>query len=123
MFEILEGRQDWAACLVWARKAEEAYDKDYNTKSVSCMHFAAVYAMHNFLNRYFLPYDDRNTLLVLLQETNGRDYLPDQMYSNLLYIAVMGDIVLRKKRSVEGYEAYECMERLDTFVNWLLQAE
>lgn len=123
MFEILEGRQEWAACLMHAREAEEACDRDYYAKSVKCLHVAAVYAMHNFLNRYLLPYDERNTLLVLLQETNGRDYLPDQMYSQLLYIAIMGDIALRKKRSIEYYESYECMERLDAFVNWLLQAE
>lgn len=123
MFEILEGRQEWAACLMHAREAEEACDRDYYAKSVKCLHVAAVYAMHNFLNRYLLPYDDRTTLLVLLQETNGRDYLPDQMYSNLLYIAIMGDIVLRRKRSIYSYEADECMKRLDAFVNWLLQSE
>ena len=123
MFEILEGRQEWGACLMQAREAEEAWDRNYNAKSVKCLHAASVYAMHNFLNRYLLPYDERNTLLVLLQETNGRDYLPDQMYSNLLYIAIMGDIVLRKKRFVYSYEADECMKRLEIFVNWLLQAE
>lgn len=123
MFEILEGRQEWAACLMHAREAEEACDRDYYAKSVKCLHVAAVYAMHNFLNRYLLAYDERNTLLVLLQETNGRDYLPDQMYSQLLYIAIMGDIALRKKRSIDYYESYEFMERLDAFVNWLLQAE
>lgn len=123
MFEILEGRQEWAACLMHAREAEDACDKNYNAKSVKCLHVAAVYAMHNFLNRYLLPYDERHTLLVLLQKTNGRDYLPDQMYSHLLYIAIMGDIALRKKRSIEYYEACECMERLDAFVNWLLQED
>lgn len=123
MFEVLEGRQEWAACLLQAREAEEAWDRNYNAKSVKCLHAAAVYAMHNFLNRYLLPYDDRTTLLVLLQETNSRDYLPDQMYSNLLYIAIMGDIVLRRKRSVYSYEADECMKRLEILVNWLLQSE
>ena len=123
MFEILEGRQEWAACLMHAREAGDACDKNYNAKSVKCLHVAAVYAMHNFLNRYLLPYDERHTLLVLLQETNGRDNLPDQMYSHLLYIAIMGDIALRKKRSIEYYEACECMERLDAFVNWLLQED
>ena len=123
MFEILEGRQEWAACLMHAREAEDACDKNYIAKSVKRQHGAAVYAMHNFLNRYLLPYDERHTLLVLLQETNGRDYLPDQMYSHLLYIAIMGDIALRKKRSIEYYEACECMERLDAFVNWLLQED
>ncbi len=123
MFEILEGRQEWAACLMHAREAEDACDKNYNAKSVKCLHVATVYAMHNFLNRYLLPYDERHTLLVLLQESNGRDYLPDQMYSHLLYIAIMGDIALRKKRSIEYYEACECMERLDAFVNWLLQED
>lgn len=123
MFEILEGRQEWAACLMHAREAEDACDKNYNAKSVKYLHVAAVYAMHNFLNRYLLPYDERHTLLVLLQETNGRDYLPDQMYSHLLYIAIMGDIALRKKRSIEYSEACECMERLDAFVNWLLQED
>lgn len=121
MFNSIKDNTSFTRAYSLASDALYEYNKNNHRKSIVSLHKAAIELCRNLTAKHDDNLDDGLTLLSIINESKVKSYLPAEIISSFLYIAIIGDMVQRKKKGITKNETYAGLERLNNICNWLVK--